>query len=64
VISGHFTMVTINEALEAGASDYLHKPLVARLLTMRLGILLKLRNIEQQYSQITTDSFLLASGGQ
>ncbi len=62
VISGDFKQVTVNEAFEAGASDYLQKPLVTSLLKMRLGILLKLRNIEQQYSSFAFDSFSLAGG--
>jgi DNA-binding response OmpR family regulator len=46
VISGASRASVINQAFEAGASDYLQKPLVASLLKMRLAVLLKLRNIE------------------
>ena len=56
VISGDFKPLTVGKAFEAGASDYLHKPLVAELLKMHLGLLLKLRNMEQQYSRFNFNS--------
>jgi CheY-like chemotaxis protein len=46
VISGASRASVINQAFEAGASDYLQKPLVASLLKMRLTTLLKLKGLE------------------
>ncbi len=51
VISGDFKAQTVNDAFQAGASDYLQKPLVAELLKMRIGSLLKLRSMEYQHLQ-------------
>lgn len=43
VISGTSYALTINEAFEAGASDFLQKPLAAALLKNRLGMLMTLK---------------------
>ncbi|MCP4187426.1 MAG: response regulator [Gammaproteobacteria bacterium] len=40
VMSGTSYALTINEAFEAGASDYLQKPLAASILENRLGMLM------------------------
>ena len=47
VVSGASDSVTINQALEAGASDYLHKPLARDLLGTRLGMLMALNTRER-----------------
>ena len=36
----------INDAFSAGASDFLQKPVPGELLTVRLGMLLKLRAVD------------------
>ena len=46
VMSGTSYAVTINEAFEAGASDYLQKPLVRSILVNRLGMLMTLKSLE------------------
>ena len=43
IVSGTSDPVTIDKALEAGASDYLQKPLARNLLGTRLGMLMALR---------------------
>jgi len=61
VVSGALDTVTINKALEAGASDYLHKPLARNLLGTRLGMLMAMRAqqpVEHQ-NELTWD----AAGG-
>lgn len=60
VVSGASEPSTIKNAIKAGARDYLIKPLVAELLTIRLELLLKLRSLEHQWSQRTFDSIHLA----
>ena len=44
VVSGSSYSTTITEALEAGASDYLQKPLTRALLGVRLGMLMTLKS--------------------
>ena len=51
VISGLNSVGIISEAFKAGASEYLHKPLVADLLRVRLGAILKSRFLEMKSSQ-------------
>ena len=46
VVSGSSDTVTINKAFEAGASDYLQKPLARPLLQTRLGMLMALKSLE------------------
>ena len=46
VVSGNSDTVTINKAFEAGASDYLQKPLARPLLQARLGMLMALKSLE------------------
>ncbi len=46
VVSGTSDTVTINKALEAGASDFLQKPLARDLLGTRLGMLMAMRTYE------------------
>ena len=46
VISGDHTTKSIQDAFNAGASDYLQKPVITDMLKMRLGLLLKLRVLE------------------
>ena len=48
VMSGTSYAVTINEAFEAGASDYLQKPLVRSILANRLGMLMTLKSLESR----------------
>jgi len=56
-ISGNSETVTVHDALRAGASDFLQKPLVADLMKMRLGLLLKLSSIENQCIPYTYEYF-------
>jgi CheY-like chemotaxis protein len=44
VMSGTSYAVTINKAFEAGASDFLQKPLSASILANRLGMLMTLKS--------------------
>ena len=46
VMSGTSYAVTINEAFEAGASDFLQKPLAGSILRNRLGMLMALKSGE------------------
>jgi sigma-B regulation protein RsbU (phosphoserine phosphatase) len=46
VVSGSSDTVTINKAFDAGASDYLQKPLARSLLHTRLGMLMALKSLE------------------
>ena len=46
VMSGTSYAVTINEAFQAGASDFLQKPLVRSILGTRLGMLMALTSRE------------------
>ena len=46
VVSGRSDTVTINKAFDAGASDYLQKPLARSLLQTRLGTLMALKSLE------------------
>lgn len=46
VMSGTSYAVTINEAFEAGASDFLQKPLAGSILANRLGMLMALKSRE------------------
>jgi CheY-like chemotaxis protein len=46
VVSGSSDSVTINKAFEAGASDYLQKPLARSLLQARLGMLMAMKSLE------------------
>jgi CheY-like chemotaxis protein len=46
VMSGTSYAVTINEAFQAGASDFLQKPLVRSILGTRLGMLMALASRE------------------
>ena len=48
VVSGSSDTVTINKAFEAGASDYLQKPLARALLQARLGMLMALKSLEPE----------------
>jgi len=57
VITGAIDPIIINEAFEAGASDYLQKPLIPGLLKMRLGSLLKLKAMYQQFEDAGLDYF-------
>lgn len=50
VVSGNDQLNTISLVLQSGASDYLHKPLQADLLGLRLGLLLKLQEMNEFYS--------------
>jgi CheY-like chemotaxis protein len=44
VVSGNSHPTTITEAFDAGASDYLQKPLTRSLLGVRLGMLMSLKS--------------------
>lgn len=46
VVSGSSDTVTINKAFEAGASDYLQKPLARSLLESRLSVMMALKSLE------------------
>ena len=46
VVSGSSDTMTINKAFEAGASDYLQKPLARSLLQARLGMLMAFKSLE------------------
>ena len=46
VMSGTSYALTINEAFQAGASDFLQKPLVRSILSTRLGMLMALKSRE------------------
>jgi len=46
VMSGTSYALTINEAFQAGASDFLQKPLVRSILGTRLGMLMALKSRE------------------
>lgn len=46
VMSGTSYAVTINEAFEAGASDFLQKPLTGSILANRLGMLMTIKSRE------------------
>jgi len=50
VVSGNDHLNTISLVLQSGASDYLHKPLQGDLLGLRLGLLLKLQEMNEFYS--------------
>ena len=56
VVSGSLDTVTINKAFEAGASDYLHKPLARSLLETRLGMLMALKSIDPEARWATPTS--------
>jgi CheY-like chemotaxis protein len=62
VITGTSMPLITNEAFEAVASDYLQKPLILNLLKMRLGSLLKLKAMEQPFSNASAGFFLTRSG--
>lgn len=49
VITGAFNPAVVIEAFEAGASDYLQKPLILDLLKIRLGLLLKVKSLSQSF---------------
>ncbi|MCP4490755.1 MAG: response regulator [Gammaproteobacteria bacterium] len=49
VMSGTSYAVTINEAFEAGASDFLQKPLSVSILRNRLGMLMTLKTLIQDF---------------
>jgi len=51
VISGNHELSTIRLVLNNGASDYLQKPLVTELLGLRLGLLLKLKHMDEFYME-------------
>ena len=53
VVSGNDQLETISLVLNNGASDYLQKPLLGDLLGLRLGLLLKLKQMEAFYSSTT-----------
>jgi CheY-like chemotaxis protein len=46
VMSGTSYAVTINKAFDAGASDFLQKPLAASILANHLGMLMTLKSRE------------------
>ena len=50
VVSVNDQLETIRLVLNHGASDYLQKPLLGDLLGLRLGLLLKLKQMEAFYS--------------
>jgi CheY-like chemotaxis protein len=47
VITGTSSPETLRQALHAGASDFLQKPIIGEQLKLRLGLLLKLKVMEQ-----------------
>ena len=49
VVSSNDQLEIIRLVLENGASDYLQKPLLSDLLGLRLGLLLKLRQMDEFY---------------
>ena len=51
VVSGSSDTVTINKAFDAGASDFLQKPLARSLLQTRLGMLIALKSLESGESR-------------
>jgi len=59
VVTGTFNQNTIHQAFEAGASDYLQKPLLVDLLKMRLGLLLKLKALENKCNPINSGFYLV-----
>jgi sigma-B regulation protein RsbU (phosphoserine phosphatase) len=67
VVSGTSDTVTINKALEAGASDYLHKPLARDLLGTRLGMLMAMRaqqlvKYQNELAWDAADDYISGSG--
>jgi CheY-like chemotaxis protein len=58
VMSGTSYAVTINQAFEAGASDFLQKPLTGSILATRLGMLMALKLWESgEYGAQSTPVF-------
>jgi DNA-binding response OmpR family regulator len=54
VMSGTSYAVTINEAFQAGASDFLQKPLVRSILGTRLGMLMAMASRESGEYRVET----------
>ena len=54
VVSGDSQTTNISEAFEAGASDYLQKPLARSLLAVRLGMLMTLKSQKKERQRANT----------